>query len=122
MEGSMSMDSILSRFSNFNTEMTKRASLSGNNDDDDDDDDEDDDDSGAAAQKNQTNEEDGDKDAIMKERDQEYESSSASNVKPTSVEIKGEEPLVKEFADNNYWKVNILEEKSLEELMAEMEI
>jgi len=40
MEGSMSMDSILSRFSNFNTEMGKRHSLN-NNDDDDEDDEED---------------------------------------------------------------------------------
>ena len=44
MEGSMSMDSILSRFSNFNTELSKRQSLNSNNDDDDDDDDEDEDD------------------------------------------------------------------------------
>lgn len=46
MEGSMSMDSILSRFSNFNTEMGKRHSLN-SNDDDDDDDDEDEEDNAA---------------------------------------------------------------------------
>lgn len=104
MEGSMSMDSILSRFSNFNTEMTKRASLS-NNDDEDEDEDEDEDNGGE-------HHEDEDKDAIMKERDQQYE--SVATVMPTSTEVKGEEPLVKEYVDLNYWKVNILEDMSVE--------
>ena len=40
MEGSMSMDSIMSRFANFNTEMGKRHSLNSNDDDDDEDEEE----------------------------------------------------------------------------------
>ena len=39
----MSMDSILSRFSNFNTEMGKRHSLNNNDDDEDEEDEEDED-------------------------------------------------------------------------------
>jgi hypothetical protein len=67
MEGSMSMDSILSRFSNFNTEMGKRHSLNNNYDDEEEEDEEDED--------NKQQDNDQDKDAIMKERDQEYETS-----------------------------------------------
>jgi hypothetical protein len=65
MEGSMSMDSILSRFSNFNTEMGKRHSLN-SNDDDEEEEDEDEEES-----KHQQDEDD--KDAIMRERDNEYD-------------------------------------------------
>jgi hypothetical protein len=32
------------------------------------------------------------------------------------------EPLVKEYVDNNFWKVELYEEKSIDELMAEMEL
>ncbi len=42
-------------------------------------------------------------------------------VVPTSV-LEPEEPLQKEYVDNNYWKVDLYQEKSIDELMAEMEM
>lgn len=64
MDSSTSMESILSRFSNFNTAMSQKA-----NSQHDDDEDEDDEDNEHQDEKD----EEEDRDAIMKDRDQEYE-------------------------------------------------
>ena len=66
MDSSTSMESILSRFSNFNTAMSQKANSQHDDDEDED-------------EEEEENEEE-DRDAIMKERDQEYskEYSSAS--------------------------------------------
>lgn len=66
MDSSTSMDSILSRFSNFNTAMSQKVN---SQQDDDDDDDEDEDNEHHQEEKD----EDADRDAIMKERDNEYQ-------------------------------------------------
>ncbi len=112
----MSMDSILSRFSNFNTEMGKRHSLN-SNDDDEEEEDEDEEES-----KHQQDEDD--KDAIMRERDNEYDNgdNKASGAVVAVAQAVEEKPLVREYVDNNYWKVDIYNEKSVEELMAEMSL
>ena len=120
MEGSMSMDSILSRFSNFNTEMGKRHSLNNNDDDDEEED------AGGDEVDNKQKEDEDEKDAIMKERDEEYgdngEKSSSQGVVAVAKAAEEQQPLVKEFVDTNYWKVDIYNEKSIEELMAEMNL
>jgi hypothetical protein len=36
--------------------------------------------------------------------------------------IKEEEPLVKDFVDQTFWKVDIYQDKSVDDLMAEMEL
>jgi hypothetical protein len=66
MEGSMSMDSILSRFTNFSTERSKRETS--NDDDDDDDEDEEEEDH---HQKHQEAEEEPNEDRLgfLRERD-----------------------------------------------------
>lgn len=110
MDSSTSMDAILSRFSNFNTAMSQKAN---SQQDDDEDEDEDED--------NNENHQDGDdRDNILKARDQEYQRPGTPIIIPTV--LAKEEPIVKEFADNNYWKVPLPQEKSLDELMAEMEL
>ena len=117
MDSSTSMDSILSRFSNFNTAMSQKA----NSQQDDDDDDEEEDNEG-----HQEENEDEDRDAIMKERDSQYQNVGELIRPGTPIFIpsvaKAEEPLVKDYVDNNYWKVPVFGEKSVEDLMAEMEI
>ena len=57
-----------------------------------------------------------DKDMFLKERDEEY---GHGQQKVTATLIQ-QEPLVKECLDSNYWKVDMYQEKSVEELMAEM--
>lgn len=117
MDSSTSMDSILSRFSNFNTAMSQKA----NSQQDDDDDEEEEDN-----EPHQEENEDEDRDSIMKERDSQYQNSGELIRPGTPIIIptvaKAEEPLVKDYVDNNYWKVSIYGEKSVEELMAEMEL
>ncbi len=116
MDGSTSMEAILSRFSNFNSERSKRESI---NDDDDDDDDDDDEEENHEIGDHKE-EEDEDRLNFLKDRDQEYQRPST----PALVQsrVKEQEPLAKEYVDNNYWKVELYEEKSIEELMAEMEL
>lgn len=63
MEGSMSMDSIMSRFANFNTEMGKRHSLNSNDDDEDEDEEEEEN------TNHQNHQEEEEKNSILKERD-----------------------------------------------------
>lgn len=103
MEGTTNMDSILSRFSNFSTERSKRVSA--NDDDDDDDDDEEEEDNTHQddhdGKKDYENEEDDLKDAMMRDRDNDYSHSP----KPYASVIVPEEPLVQEFVDSSYWKV-----------------
>lgn len=119
MDSSTSMDSILSRFSNFNTAMSQKA----NSQQDDDDDDEEEEDN----EHNQDEkDEDEDRDAFMKERDSEYQKAGELIRPGTPIFIptvaRAEEPLVKDYVDNNYWKVSMHGEKSVEDLMAEMEL
>jgi cobalamin biosynthesis protein CobT len=104
MEGSMSMDSILSRFSNFNSESQKRNPSNDFDDDDDEDEDEEGDEDkdhshegGAGEAKASTT---AAIDALLKERDTEYKHSDT----PRLAEAP---PLVKDFVDNNYWKVDL---------------
>lgn len=122
MDSSTSMESILSRFSNFNTAMSQKANSHQDEDEDDEDDEEED--SGEA--KNQHQEEDEDRDEIMKERDQEYEKEKNAQRPGTPiiipVNVQKEEPLVKEYADNNYWKVSMYQDKGIDDLMAEMDL
>jgi hypothetical protein len=66
MDSSTSMESILSRFSNFNTAMSQK--VNSQNDDDEEDEDDDDDNEQNEEQKD----EDDDRDNILKDRDQEY--------------------------------------------------
>lgn len=76
MEGSMSMDSILSRFSNFSSERNKRETINSNNHDDDDDEDEDEDEEEhheGGEHKEHKTEENEDKLTFLKDRDQEYQ-------------------------------------------------
>ena len=112
MDSSTSMESILSRFSNFNTAMSQKANSQHDDDEEDEDDNED---------NEHHQEEDDDRDNILKARDSEYQRPGTPIIIPTTVP-KVEEPLVKEFADNNFWKVSLAQEKSLDELMAEMEL
>jgi hypothetical protein len=65
MEGSMSMDSIMSRFANFNTEMSKRNSINSGNDDDEDEDE----DENEEENTNHQNQDEEEKESILKERD-----------------------------------------------------
>lgn len=117
MDSSTSMDSILSRFSNFNTAMSQKAN---SQQDDDDDDEEEDNDN------HQEENEDEDRDSIMKERDSQYQNVGELIRPGTPILIptvaKAEEPLVKDYVDNNYWKVALFGGKSVEDLMAEMEL
>jgi hypothetical protein len=117
MDSSTSMDSILSRFSNFNTAMSQKANSQ--QDDDDEDDEEDN-------EHNQDDNEDEDRDTNSKERDTQYQNAGELIRPGTPILIptvaKAEEPLVKDYVDNNYWKVSIYGEKSVEDLMAEMEL
>lgn len=111
MEGAMSMDSILSRFTNFSTERNKRETSQHEDDEEDDDDEEEedeeeeqDDKKGGAGADGQT---------TLKE----------DEVKTEKFTFKEEAPLVKEYTDNTYWNnVELYQEKSLEEMLAEMEI
>lgn len=99
MEGSLSMDSILAKFQNFSTERSKRE----NSHDDDEEEEED--------------EEEESKDTpldFLKERDAQYE--AAEQAAP----LKEEEPLQQEYLASNYWKVELHDEKSVDDLMAEM--
>lgn len=117
MDSSTSMDSILSRFSNFNTAMSQKANS--HQDDDDEDDEEDN-------EHNQEENEDEDRDANSKELNTQYQNAGELIRPGTPIFIptvaKSEEPLVKDYVDNNYWKVSIYGEKSVEDLMAEMEL
>lgn len=128
MEGSMSMDQILSRFSNFSTERSKKEASS--HDDDDNEEEEDEDKKDEEHKKEDMVEEPNeDKLSFLRERDEEYKKeqeetdvNTASKTTIISVDIK-EEPLAQEFIDSNYWNLNYLStEKSLDELIAEMEL
>lgn len=114
MEGSMSMDSIMSRFANFNTEMGKRHSLNSNDDDDDEDEEEEE-------NTNHQNQEEEEKDSIMKERDQEYQKDNINGAAAIVAVVIQEEPLVKEYVDSSYWKVDLFPAQSLDDLLAEMD-
>lgn len=39
----------------------------------------------------------------------------------TASEFKEPEPLVKEYTDNNYWKLDMLDTKELDDLLADYE-
>ena len=82
MEGSMSMDSILSRFTNFSNERSKRETSQ-----DDDDDDDDDDNEGDESNDKPTAEEliDEDRIKIMQERDEEYQNESTLPIIATDI-------------------------------------
>ena len=62
----------------------------------------------------------------MKERDSQYQNAGELVRPGTPILIptvaKAEEPLVKDYVDNNYWKVPVFGGKSVEDLMAEMEL
>lgn len=108
MEGSMSMDSILSRFSNFNSESQKRNPSNDFDDDDENEDDEEGDEDQAtteagAGEDKKTSSAVTEIDSLLKERDAEYKHSDTPIVKATI-----EQPaLVKDYVDNNYWKVDL---------------
>lgn len=89
-----------------------------NSQNDDDEEDEDDDDN---EHHEEQKDDDENRDNILKDRYQEYQRPGTPIIIPTNIP-KVDEPLVKEFADNNFWKVPINHEKSLDELMAEMEL
>ena len=61
----------------------------------------------------------------MVERDLEYQKdgglSTSAAIVHTSILVV-EEPLAKEYVDSNYWKVYMYEDKTLDDLMAELEI
>jgi hypothetical protein len=98
MEGSLSMDSILAKFQNFSTERSKREN---SHDDDEEEEDEDDE------------EEPKDTLDFLKDRDAQYE---AAEQEPP----KEQEPLQQEYLASNYWKVELHDQASVEDLMAEM--
>lgn len=110
MEGSMSMDSILSRFSNFNSESQKRNPSNDFDDDDENEDDEEGDEDkdqataeAGAGEDKKTSSAVTEIDSLLKERDDEYKHSDTPIVKATI-----EQPaLVKDFVDNNFWKVEL---------------
>lgn len=120
MEGSMSMDSILQRFQNFSTERSKRESLasSQNDDDEDEEEDEEEEDQHVGFEPH-TVEPDEDKLSFLKDRDSQY---AETEQPPKPSALVEQEPLAKEYIDNNFWKVELYEQKSIEELMAEMEL
>jgi hypothetical protein len=100
MEGSLSMDSILAKFQNFSTERSKRE-----NTHDDDDEEEDEDEEEVEESKDTLD--------FLKDRDAQYE---AAEQEP----LKVEEPLQQEYLASNYWKVELHDQKSVDDLMAEM--
>lgn len=105
----MNMDKIMAKFSNFNVLSQK------SNDDDDEENQEEE-------QKHDEElnrvEDDDFKHQILNERDHDYERSQVQ----VPVVLKEQEPLNKEFVDQAYWKVDILSEKTVDELLAEMEL
>lgn len=101
MEGSLSMDSILAKFQNFSTERSKREN---SHDDDEEEEDEDD--------------EEENKDTtldFLKDRDAQYEATEQQEPP------KEQEPLQQEYLASNYWKVELLGQTSVDDLMAEMD-
>ena len=118
VEGSMSMDSILQKFQNFSTERSKREN---SQDDDDEDEEEDEEEDDYNKHQETVEEQDEDRLTFLKERDSEYQKPPQNNT--TDVENQKEkEPLVTEFVDSSFWKVNLYQEKSLDEMMAEMNL
>ena len=119
MDSSTSMESILSRFAQFSSDRSKRESQ--NNNDDDDDEDNDDDDEGQDEEQKKEEPakeapvEQSDNLTFLKERDASYEGSSE-----IATTVAENAPIVKEYADNNYWKVDLYQDVSLDDLMAEL--
>lgn len=109
MEGSMSMDSILSRFSNFSTERSKREAANEEEEEDEEEEDEE-----SEPHKEHTEEPDEDKLTLNT-----AEAAPAKEAeRPGTPAIA---PLVKEFTDNNYWKVDYIPSgQTIEDLMAEL--
>lgn len=56
----------------------------------------------------------------MKERDSEYEKENSNGAAGVVTVVRQEEPLVKDFVDSNYWKVDLFPAQSLDDLLAEM--
>lgn len=102
----MNMDKIMAKFSNFNAMSASKAS----NDDDDDDED-----------KIEEDRHDDDlKNDLLMERDREYESDKPSSLQ-IHVELKVQEPLVQEFVDTSYWKVDLFDPNNVDALLEDYE-
>jgi hypothetical protein len=121
MEGSLSMDSILSRFTNFSTERSKRETTN-DEDDEDDEEDEEDNDENEDHKLEAQEEPDEDRLSFLKDRDEVYHKDGDNATHQVFVTIE-KEPLVEKFTDSSYWKVEYIpSELSIEEMMAEMGI
>ena len=97
----------MAKFSQFNTYMSNKS----RNDEEENEEDKKEEDEGKEEEEVQQEAEDeGEVQAAVKEE----------TVIPTH--IKEEEPLAQEYVDQTYWKVDLMADKSLDDLMAEMEL
>ena len=124
----MNMEKIMAKFSNFNSQMSNRSSASSNDNDDEDEEDveiarheDDDDDDEDRKGDGETRHESPTKQRNPQSfHDDDGESSIA--LKPIESEFKEPEPLVTEFAANEFWApLNPLSAVDLDELLADYE-
>lgn len=95
-EYEMNMENIMAKFNTFSQKMSNSYS------------------------DNQDDEDEEDEQVQVEKHVQEEEVVVQSGIHTIEIEpIKGEEPLIKEFADNTYWKADLYDEDSLNDLMAD---
>eukprot|EP00347_Sterkiella_histriomuscorum_P022039 403331901 len=122
----MNMEKIMAKFSNFNASMSNRSSSSNTDNDDEEEEEEDSD-----IIRHQADHEEDEEDSKHEEHRQESPTKQVNHtqhedeelgIKPIPMDFKEIDPLVDQFADNQYWtELNIHANQSVDELMADYE-
>jgi len=110
------MEKIMARFTNFNSILSQGSSNDDDDDDDDDDDTQDD-------KEDKFEEEDDKQNSGRPDTPQLARDTSDQGVKVQNVELKVPEPLVHDFIDNNFWRVDTPTNDlpDIDDLLAELE-
>ena len=111
----MDMEKIMAKFSNFNSNMSQKESQSSSQEEEDEEE----------IKRNEEIEEDEEpkQESPQKHEQQNQDESGIldSPLRTTKVDLPQEQPLSKEYVDNNYWQVNLYDSFKVDDLLADYE-